>query len=140
MLNKNTSVTFSYNADANQQTVICESVIFALELLGEVFEDINFNLIENSSKAREHIKIKVELDLIQTNFMAEFLKATDKKLIIEGTSYEVVASSRTVEFGLFQKLNIYSYPTLRFKKKTLGISVLERYIPHQRFIVPGVPV
>jgi hypothetical protein len=127
MLIQNLDVTFSYGS-TNTKTKKCDYVQFSLEFLGNVKEDIDFTLHEDYEDVRELIKLKVELNQAETQWMTDFLKATDKKLTIDGTEYQVVNDTKKIDFKLFKKTIMSTHPELKFKKKSAGISAGKIFI------------
>lgn len=121
MLVREIEVTFIHYG-MHQHTLKCDYVLFGLEFLGDVVEMFDDSLVENYRGGRERIELKVKLDLTESNFIADFLLATDKVLVIENYQYEVVNDMREAQFPLFKGSIIGTYPTLRFKKKTKGLT------------------
>ncbi len=121
MLNQETDVTFKYNSGATTKVLTCEWVRFGMEFIGDVEEDISFNLVEDYVDTRELIRLKVLLNYADTVWMSNFLKATDKQLVIDTVTTDVVNGAKRVDFSLFgDKSNVFSHPELRFKKKQSG--------------------
>jgi hypothetical protein len=119
MLFSNLDVVFKHNSDLTSFVIQCDRVLFTLGYIGKVREDVNFELIEDYEGFREHLEIKPYLSAFETEAMKAFLKASDKKLTIEGNDYEVVNDMKNTKFTLFKGSSIAAYPTLRFKKKVL---------------------
>jgi hypothetical protein len=124
MKNQSVNVTFSHNTDTESLTLMCSSVVFSLEFVGEVLELVDYSLLENYQDVRESIRIKVKLSLPESIFIRDFLSATDKKLTIDGTEYEIVNAAKEVQFPLFKNNNFRVEPTLNFKRKTVGVSAI----------------
>ena len=120
MLNQNVDVTFSYNYGYDKLELKCDWVKYGIELLGEVFEDIDWNLIEDYKDARQIITLKVRLTFAEAQFIGEFLKSTAKKITIDGVKIEVVNADKEYDFPLFKNSFIAAHPTLTFKKKDKG--------------------
>jgi hypothetical protein len=121
MLIRNIEVTF-IAPELQQRTIICDYVQFGLEYIGEIVEMFDDSLIENYRGGRERIELKVRLDLTEAQFMAAFLISTEKILVIENYQYKVVNDMRETAFPLFKNSIIGVYPTLRFRKKTKGLT------------------
>lgn len=118
MLNANVRFTASGKVD---RTFLCDYVVFGLELVGRVDEMLDFSLEEDYEGVRETIKLRVKLDLIGAQFMANFVQQIDKRLIIDGSAYEVVNDFRALDFPLFKNSSVGVHPELRFKCKNLGV-------------------
>jgi hypothetical protein len=136
MLNRDVNVTFIHNGNIEQFTLFCERVKFSLELVGEVLEKLDYELVENyQENHRQRIEIKLQLNLIQGLAMTNFLQATDKKLIIDGVTFEVVNADSVIDFELFKGYNILTNPTLRFRVKALGVQLPEIVIMGEEVIL-----
>lgn len=129
MLQQDMNVTFKYSGDTLTLTKVA-NVVFSLELVGEVLEQLDFSLIElYQGTGRELLEVRdVLFDLSDTNFMAAFLAATDKKVVVDTVEYEVVNAGKVIKFPFFKNSSLGTSPVLRFKKKTLGISQPNFYI------------
>lgn len=121
MLVSNLDVTFTFGG-SNVKTKKCDYVIFGIEFIGDVKEDTAFELHEDYNNARETIKLKVKLNLAETNWIGEFLKATDKIITIDSEDYAVVNDGKKVEMKLFKDSLVGTHPELKFKRKTPGIT------------------
>lgn len=126
---QNVDVTFSHSADVETRTFMVSECVFGVEIIGEVLELVDYTLEENDEGVRQTIEMKMTLDLFKTIFIAQFLAATDKKITIDGTVFEVVNGSRRMSFPMFKKSNIRTNPKLSFRVKTPGIQTPTIAIP-----------
>ena len=121
MLNKDVDILFSHGHGANNRILRADWVRFGMEFIGEVFDDIDFNLIEDYQDARFLINVKVRLFLADTIWIVDFLKSDSKILSLDGFDIEVVNNAKRISFPLLEKFNLAVVPELRFKKRDQGI-------------------
>lgn len=125
MLAQSVNVTFHHlgGTGSSARSFLCDYVIFRLEFLGEVIEEVDANeLIEHNWDVRENIELKLRLDLANAQWMAQFLKDSPKKLTIDGVQYTVVCGQKNVRMPLFEKSMIGVHPVLKFRVTTPGIA------------------
>lgn len=114
------TVTFVYNGFLQIRIFECDYVKKRIELIGgQVYEDINFYRTEQYSGARLIIDLAV---LITTaadeDWMVNFLKASDKNLIISASTYQVVNTAERFEFDLYKGTSVVgAYIPLKFAVK-----------------------
>lgn len=121
MLFTDLNVTFKFDSDQEERTFLCTKVVFALELIGHIDEMFDFTLKENYEDARQDIEIWVKLNQEESIWMKDFLIASDKKLIIDGTTYEVVNAEKKIDFPLFRDTPLGTFPKMKFRRKQLGV-------------------
>jgi hypothetical protein len=99
----------------------CLDIRYFWRAIGEVLEDIDFELIEDYHAIRQGIRLKVFLTLNDALWMADFLSSTTKRLHIDGVLVDVVNAEQEVLFDLFKDTQIAATPTLSFLKKDIGL-------------------
>lgn len=105
----------------------CDYVTFGIQILGSIDEKLDYSLEEDYEGVRQTIRLRVKLDLIEAQFMVNFLASTEKRLYIDGKAYDVVNSSTDIEYPLFKNTMIGVHPELRFRCKYLGVVDPEVY-------------
>ena|SRR3990167_8015504 len=141
MLNQNVAVTFSYGHGAQSRLIRCNWVVYGLEFLGDVEEDLDYTLIEDyagiindedvetvENSVRQTIKVKAILRVSDALWMAKFLASTTKKLIIDGNELEVVNAADRIEFPLVEESNFGANPELLFRVKTPGLVTMSESV------------
>jgi|GEM_PF-4428507 len=93
-----------------------------MTFLGEVEEDLNFDLIEDYESVRMQIRLKVRLSFAETLYVADFLASTSKVLTIDGVNIEVVNDMKDIDFKLVEKSSFAAITELRFKKRSIGLA------------------
>lgn len=120
MMSLDTHVRFQAPGKVDQ-TFKCDYVTFGLELPGSIDELLDYSLEEVYEGARQTIRLRVKLDLVETQFMMNFLASTEKCIYIDGKVYQVVNVGTQFEFPLFKNTMIGVHPELRFRCKYLGV-------------------
>lgn len=123
MIAQDIRVTFKFDSGNKEMAALCDRVVFLLEVGGEVVEYLDRALDEIDISVRQVIELQVKLDLAKADFMADFIGATDKVLVIDGIEFDVVNGFSTASFSLFrgrQRLGVH--PTLRFRRRAVGIA------------------
>ena len=122
MITQDINVTFQYSAGAETKTLICSYVVWNLEVAGAApVELLDFTLDEIHDDVRQAWEMQVKLDLSQAEWMANFIAAKDKELIIDGTTFEVVNGFQNIEMPLFGGSKLGVHPKLKFRRKQTGI-------------------
>ena len=137
MLNIDPNVRFQHTGGTETQDIECEKIEFSLEFIGEkvVLELLDYELLENFQGVREVIRIKCQTLFGETNWFKDFIQATDKQLVIDGTTYDVVIDQKEITFPHFKKTNYLASPDFVFKKKTPGITDLKYYIIDDSLVI-----
>lgn len=120
MMSLDTHVRFQAPGKVDQ-IFKCDYVTFGLELPGSIDELLDYSLEEVYEGARQTIRLRVKLDLVETQFMMNFLASTEKCIYIDGKAYQVVNVGTQFEFPLFKNTMIGVHPELRFRCKYLGV-------------------
>lgn len=114
------TVTFVYNGYLEIRIFICDFVKKRIELEGgQVYEDIDFNLSEQYTGARLIIDLAVLItSSSDEDWMMNFLKASDKRLIVSGGTYQVVNTASKFEYDLYKgSSEIGAYVPMKFAVK-----------------------
>lgn len=137
MLVQSIEVKFS-NYGTNDRTLVCDYVLMGFEYIGggPVIELLDFTLEEDFDDVRQTIELKVQLNLIETNWMQDWLATKNKTLTIDGVDYQVVSDFRDLKWQLFRSvMGIGTHPVLKFKAKAIGIVTPENILSGLEVIV-----
>lgn len=105
-----------------EELFLCDWVEFGVEFVGEVVEDIDYDLIEDYEDVRLLVWLKMTMETFdEADWLAGFLGATDKHLVIDGREYEVVNDAKNVRYKLWDKSNAGTVVNLQFKARSLGL-------------------
>ena len=121
MLFTNLDITFKYNAGAETRALVANKIEFGLRLFGHIDELLDYTLSEDYEEARQTIEVLIKLSREDSNWMADFLTANDKQIIIDNTTYNVANEKMSSDFPLFKGMNIGTFPRLVFRRKEVGV-------------------
>lgn len=117
-----TSNAIQLKASSETKNIETEWIKYGAEGVGgKLEEDIDFNLVEDWQNVRVTIDIKFQADSPLGHWLVEtFFIATDKQVVIDSETIDVVMAQPKLDFKLWKKYNFRSDITLNLKVKSAG--------------------
>lgn len=120
MILQDHDILFRYNG-TNAMSLVCNAVIGG-EIGGEVLPDLDLTLEEiwQDEDIRMLLEIQTDLTLVGAMWFSHFIAATDKVIILDGHTFEIVNDFDKLKFGRWHNINAKSSVKAKFKRRIRG--------------------